>query len=1026
MDGSGVVTTSGGVYDGSLVDGVPEGFGVIKWPQRPRSAASYRGEMKHGVRTGKGGLDTLPGTHYEGSFEKNMRHGYGVQSIKHDSSVVEGIFVNGQLEGQGRWKFDKYLEYEGEFHAGVIHGKGRMVFVDGTVYEGDFFNGVRHGKGKSVWPDGDTYEGNYENDKRQGHGCYIWVSGQKYVGEFLQGKRHGLGTVTWPNKSRFVGYFQDGKRDGYGLLLHHDHSLDSGIWKGPMLIRLMSCHKTCDVVQRPELYEKYKDLYPGKMSKIAIHAMKCAFNGDTLQVVRLVERNGICPDMCTSGGVSLLMLAASQGHIETVSGLLDVGASVDWQTDTNMTTLNLSYQLVNGLDFDKLPLREISAQILSDSALLHSNYEDEFDDSVSTVSFCSNKQKMLDTYHLLLARGANANISIFPTPIIISAVQLHDFDVLQLLLLHGASPDQIDENDPLKRSPLIFAANALIQAEGDEHVVNRVIPIFKLLVEGRCDVNLADDNGWTVLHTLALVHSKAAIDLIPLLIEKGANVNLLTKEGCSPLAHAIKSGNAESARMLLMYGADPDVKLGKNQETTCLNLVFTSHPSRVDSYIRLELVDLLLEFNSNPIIPVKMLPDLTSTASAIDCFHYVLQHENEFISSNRQSRKLSNRFQQLSTDDQIPLPPSSVSSPHRRSSSRQSSRRLSHNTESSLLQQNSQKNRRQTYAFLPGQGTDDQPPTEEDLEIAELVTTAVRKAILKESKLDHSCCFQCGRSFNQHLTTFSGSKLIYFCGGRCKMRALNGPNRRQILHSLRRTNPTQWRLLQQQDDSQVVWKGENVDMFDKRSATAPPDFAFEEIAHRKHKDNLQEPEISLDSSRINVTPLPSLSEREVRRSAKEGESLKGRLGFLPRLSTRLQERHVAHSLSTSEVVQAHFTGGRASRPVEKTTFKRPFTTGMMKTDLLPLYTSVVDTSVVDNDGNEGEFSHSFDGDESWSTPSHNQQIQQQRQQRQQPSRQFWRPQYPMSRSLSASPSPSTLKQQKGDVSLSKSVVFSLH
>eukprot|EP00056_Hartaetosiga_gracilis_P003596 m.65103 g.65103 ORF g.65103 m.65103 type:complete len:1035 (-) comp11514_c0_seq1:1728-4832(-) len=971
MDGSGVVTTGGGIYDGPVVDGVPEGYGILKWPQRPRSAAVYKGAMKHGVREGRGEFETTKGNKFSGVFEKNMRHGEGVQSYNNSCSVVEGTFVKGQIEGVGKWKFDKYLEYEGEFRGGVIHGEGKMVFVDGTVYVGDFYEGKRQGKGKSVWSDGDTYEGDYHKDKREGTGCYTWASGQQYTGEFVNGRRDGLGVVTWPNKSKFVGFFREGKREGYGLLFHHDHSLDSGIWDGPMLTRLVPCKVACEKVRHPELYEECKELYPGKMTKIAIHIMKCAFNGDTLHVVRLVERNGIHPDMCTSGGVSLLMLAASQGHIDTVSGLLDVGASVDWQTDARMTTLNLSYQLVNRLDIDKLPLHEISAQILSDSDKLHTTYEEEFEDSDGDIKFCEDQQKMLDTYHLLLARGANANISIYPKPIIISAVQLNDFKVVKLLLLHGASPDKVDENDPRKRSPLMFAAGALIDAEGDDNEIELIIPIFKLLVEGHCNVDMADSNGWTALHSLALVHTPAAIDLIPLLVSKGANVNAHTVDGHTPLSLAIKSGNISSARMLLKHGVDPNVMIGKERNTTCLNLVFTSHPMRVDADIRHTLVELLLGFNADPTIPIQ-IGGSGKLGTAMDCFHYVLQHEQEFKHASKRGRNSGRRRRSSQRSLSPILSPRSISplqrrqqqhhhSPHRLQSHELNKRNSVDNkvARNSISTSNTgKKPRRQTYAYLPGQGNDEQPPSEEDLSIAEMLTQDMRKHVLKQKSVDLPACFQCGRSFNQHLTTFSGSKLIYFCGGRCKMRALNGPNRKQILHSLRLTNPAQWRLLQQQDDSQVIWRGENVDMFGpppRRSITAPPDFVFEGIAQKQKKvsRSVAPSEVEEDSSRINVTPLPSLTDKEVKKSTKTGESLKGRLGFFPRLhdsSPHSARKDVKQSMSASSlsVVNECFGVGRASRLVQKTTFHpRPSTTSgsnPRRRDFSSLYTSIIDTT----------------------------------------------------------------------------------
>lgn len=81
MNGDAVLLASGGVYTGPVQDGVPQGVGHVSWPQRPRSAASYSGTLKRGVRTGQGELVTTNAIHFVGSFKDNMRHGDGVQSL---------------------------------------------------------------------------------------------------------------------------------------------------------------------------------------------------------------------------------------------------------------------------------------------------------------------------------------------------------------------------------------------------------------------------------------------------------------------------------------------------------------------------------------------------------------------------------------------------------------------------------------------------------------------------------------------------------------------------------------------------------------------------------------------------------------------------------------------------------------------------------------------------------------------------------------------------------------------------------
>ena len=63
-----------GVYDGELVDGIPNGKGSSINVKGVR----YSGEWKNGLYHGNGKV-TLPcGETYEGGFEKGLRHGKGV------------------------------------------------------------------------------------------------------------------------------------------------------------------------------------------------------------------------------------------------------------------------------------------------------------------------------------------------------------------------------------------------------------------------------------------------------------------------------------------------------------------------------------------------------------------------------------------------------------------------------------------------------------------------------------------------------------------------------------------------------------------------------------------------------------------------------------------------------------------------------------------------------------------------------------------------------------------------------------
>ena len=59
--------------------------------------------------------------------------------------------------------------------------------------------------------------------------------------------------------------------------------------------------------------------------------------------------------------------------------------------------------------------------------------------------------------------------------------------------------------------------------------------MVKLLIRKDCQLNQADASGWTALH-VAVIHND--IEIVQILLAKGANVNLKDAYSLSPLAYA--------------------------------------------------------------------------------------------------------------------------------------------------------------------------------------------------------------------------------------------------------------------------------------------------------------------------------------------------------------------------------------------------------------------------------------------------------------------------------------------------------
>jgi ankyrin repeat protein len=122
--------------------------------------------------------------------------------------------------------------------------------------------------------------------------------------------------------------------------------------------------------------------------------------------------------------------------------------------------------------------------------------------------------------------------------------------LVDLLLAWHADPNaRTNAANPHSLTPLQKAAE-----KGDLHVVTA-------LVAAGARVNDTGGAGRTPIHYALPGH----LDMMRLLIEKGADVNLRDSEGASPLDDAVWNGNLDAAAVLIAHGArlnEPDTQTG--------------------------------------------------------------------------------------------------------------------------------------------------------------------------------------------------------------------------------------------------------------------------------------------------------------------------------------------------------------------------------------------------------------------------------------------------------------------------------
>ena len=258
------------------------------------------------------------------------------------------------------------------------------------------------------------------------------------------------------------------------------------------------------------------------------------------------------------------------GCDEAIDVLLQAGACVNYAGKSGLTALlaaagnETCISLLLG-DIDQHYDMDFYLELVES---VHSRYND------TALSACDGK---LPTVNLLLQAGADVNCRDHRgVTALMDAARLGHVDVLTSLLQSGA---QVNAADSEQRSTALIKA----ACKGNHHVVDILIragadvddvffdgstalsvsarrgylDIVKLLIQAGASVDHRDVNNCTPLSMAAL---KGHVDIVRVLAPLTSNINQQdTSAGCSALHKAIEAESIECVKILLEYGADPNI-----------------------------------------------------------------------------------------------------------------------------------------------------------------------------------------------------------------------------------------------------------------------------------------------------------------------------------------------------------------------------------------------------------------------------------------------------------------------------------
>ena len=285
----------------------------------------------------------------------------------------------------------------------------------------------------------------------------------------------------------------------------------------------------------------------------------------------------------TQGGMTPLLFAARQGHIDAATALLDAGADVN-QLSTGDRTSPLLMALINGhFDLAKLMIeRGADVKLASDNGAtpLYATLNVQWAPKAlypQPRAYTQQKTTHLEMMKILIDKGADVNArlkmkvwysgynfdlagvdEIGATPFW-RAAYASDVEAMKLLVAHGADPtipssrpagrprtgdggrENVQDVSGLPPVPVggpavtpLQAASGVGYAEGFAANSHRYAPggmlaAVKYLIEDlKADVNARDHEGNTALHHAA---SRGDVEMILYLVSKGADVKAVNREG---------------------------------------------------------------------------------------------------------------------------------------------------------------------------------------------------------------------------------------------------------------------------------------------------------------------------------------------------------------------------------------------------------------------------------------------------------------------------------------------------------------
>ncbi|KAL4813534.1 ankyrin repeat-containing domain protein [Aspergillus spinulosporus] len=322
-----------------------------------------------------------------------------------------------------------------------------------------------------------------------------------------------------------------------------------------------------------------------------------ARHGATRAARLLLAHPDIKINYADSSGSTALTIAAENGYYDLVEALLDAGADTEVQQEGSngtaiMRAIDWGHTSIVQLLVDRGA--NVHHKDVFDRGLLHSaavnrradilrillKHDPTLDVNMQDVHGMTTLHDIartgdLETVDVLLEAGADPTIKDIHgrTPILI-AHESHHPAILEMLRAARQRMKEEGQNRKLQRTPsgtTVDSEDYGVRRADTGLSIHGTLPLWSLVISKQFtelkerlpesspeEINQVEpDMGQAALHWAV---SDADASIVKLLIDYGADINLRSRYGRTPLFLAVMDGFWDEARILLEAGADPDIE----------------------------------------------------------------------------------------------------------------------------------------------------------------------------------------------------------------------------------------------------------------------------------------------------------------------------------------------------------------------------------------------------------------------------------------------------------------------------------